>query len=63
MDNLKFNVYFILEQRYKKLYNLPKDWNEIEDIDIKTELLGKAINISKKIEDLKEYKELNNDNR
>ncbi len=63
MNNLKFNVYFILEQRYKKLYNLPKYWNEIEDIDIKTELLGKAINTSKKIEDLKEYKELNNDNR
>ena len=48
MNNLKFNVYFILEQRYKKLYNLPKYWNEIEDIDIKTELLGKAINTSKK---------------
>lgn len=63
MNNLKFNVYFILEQRYKKLYNLPKHWKEIKDIDIKKELLGKAINTSKKIEDLKEYKELNNDNR
>ena len=57
-ESLGFTICFILESKYKEIYNLPSNWNKI-DLSTKCELLGKALNNEKKIEDLKDFKELN----
>ena len=56
-ESLGFTICFILESKYKEIYNLPSNWNKI-DLATKCELLGKALNNEKKIEDLEEFKEL-----
>ncbi len=57
MNNLDMNICIVLEMDYKKTYQLPKDWDEI-DIHTKCELLGKALTNNKRIEDLEEYKKI-----
>lgn len=57
MENIEVTVLFILEAKYKKFYKLPENWNKF-DTKLKCELLGKALNNEKNIEDLDLYKEL-----
>ena len=56
--NLDINIYTVLVTKYEKLNTLPSDWNKIEDIKIKIELLSQALNKEKKLEDLSLYKSL-----
>lgn len=63
MDKNKFNICFILEQKYKKIYNLPKKWDKFKNLDLKIELLGTAINKKTQIEKLKQFKEINDENK
>lgn len=53
--NLDLNIYTILQTRYTKTRTLPNDWDKIEDIKLKIELLSEALNKDKNIEELKLY--------
>lgn len=63
MDKNKFNICFVLEQKYKKTYNLPKNWDKFGNLDLKMELLSTAINKKTQLENLKEFKEINDENK
>ncbi len=54
--NTDINFYVILEERYTRVYKLPENWDEIKSFKVKNELLAKALNNKKKLEDLEEYK-------
>ena len=54
--NTDINFYVILEERYTRVYKLPENWDEIRSFKVKNELLAKALNNKKKLEDLEEYK-------
>ena len=51
--NLDLNIYTLLVTKYEKTNDLPKQWNQIDDLKIKIELLSQALNKNKKIEELK----------
>ena len=57
MEDVKFCVCFILENKYKEIFDLPINWDKL-DTNLKCELLGKALDEEKQIEELQEYKEL-----
>lgn len=54
--NLDLNIYTILVTKYEKIYSLPKDWDRLEDIKVKIELLAQAINKQKRVEELNLFK-------
>lgn len=56
---MDINIYTILEVEYKKRYNLPNYWYQIDDYKVMIEIISKAINSNKKIEDIEEYQKLN----
>lgn len=53
--NLDLKIYTVLITKYEKRNTLPSNWDEIEDIKIKIELLSEALNKEIKIEELKLY--------
>ena len=56
--NLDINIYVILEEKYKRIYNLPKKWDNIGDFKVKSNILAIALNNKKKIEELDEYQKI-----
>ena len=56
--NLDLNVYTVLVTKYKRKYELPQKWEEMDDIKIKIELLSQALNREIKIEELKIYQKI-----
>ena len=56
--NLDLNIYAILITKYEKLNSLPSNWDKIEDIKLKIELLSQAINKEIKVEELNLYKKM-----
>lgn len=61
--NTDINFYVILEERYTRVYKLPENWDEIKSFKVKNELLAKALNKKKKIEDLEEYRKIIMENK
>ncbi len=53
------SIYTILEVEYKKKYKLPDYWYQIDDYKVMIEIISKAINNKKRIEDIEEYQKLN----
>ena len=49
MKDVKFYVCFILENKYKEIFDLPSNWDKI-DTNLKCELLGKALDEEKQIQ-------------
>ena len=61
--NTDINFYVILEERYTRVYKLPENWDDIKSFKVKNELLAKALNKKKKIEDLEEYRKIIMENK
>ncbi len=56
--NLDINIYVILEEKYKRVYDLPDNWDNIGDFKVKNNLLASSLNNKKKLEELEEYKKI-----
>ena len=56
--DLDINIYVILEEKYKRVYELPEKWDNIGDFKVKNNLLSLALNNKKKIEELEEYQNI-----
>ncbi len=56
--NLDINIYVILEEKYKRVYDLPDNWDNIGDFKVKNNLLALALNNKKKLEELEEYQKI-----